>query len=253
MKYVICGENIDVTITKKLEIFELDEMNPDIVFSFGGDGTMLHSIAKYRNHNEVLFVGINTGKLGFYTDFVIEEIDLIIQLFQNKKFDIASFPLLEYEIKTKTSFHHGFALNDISLINPIHTLIIDVSINNQFFEHFRGTGLLLSSPSGSTAYNKAVGGSIIEPSLKAFQLTEVASINNRVFSTISAPLVLGEETSVTLYPEKQKDLYVAIDGRHEQMKEEIEQLTCRLSKKEVQFLIKPHTTFFDRIKRAFLE
>ena len=57
------------------------------------------------------------------------------------------------------------------------------------FERFRGDGLCISTPSGSTAYNKALGGAIIHPSLKAIQLAEMASINNRVFRTIGSPLI----------------------------------------------------------------
>ena len=69
------------------------------------------------------------------------------------------------------------------------TLVVDVNIRGKHFERFRD-GLCISTPSGSTAYNKALGGALIHPSLEAMQIAEIASINNRVFRTVGSPLVL---------------------------------------------------------------
>ncbi|MPU17321.1 NAD(+) kinase, partial [Acinetobacter baumannii] len=70
------------------------------------------------------------------------------------------------------------------------TLVTEVEIRGEYFETFRGDGLCISTPSGSTAYNKALGGAIIHPSIEAIQIAEMASINNRVFRTVGSPLVL---------------------------------------------------------------
>ena len=83
------------------------------------------------------------------------------------------------------------ALNESTVKSVEGTLVIDVEIRGQHFERFRGDGLCLATPSGSTAYNKALGGAIVHPSINAIQLTELASINNRVFRTVGSPLLVA--------------------------------------------------------------
>ncbi len=75
--------------------------------------------------------------------------------------------------------------------------VVDVNLRGKHFERFRGDGLCVSTPSGSTAYNKALGGALIHPSLEAMQITEIASINNRVFRTVGSPLVLPRDHTLT--------------------------------------------------------
>ncbi|MED4971290.1 NAD(+) kinase, partial [Parageobacillus toebii] len=91
------------------------------------------------------------------------------------------------------------------------TLVIDVEIRGDLFETFRGDGLCISTPTGSTAYNKALGGAILHPSLEAIQVTEMASINNRVFRTIGSPLVLPAHHTCILKPVNNVDFQITID------------------------------------------
>ena len=103
------------------------------------------------------------------------------------------------------------ALNESTVKSPEVTLVMDVELNGKHFERFRGDGLCMSTPSGSTAYNKALGGAIIHPSLPSMQLTEMASINNRVFRTVGAPLVLPAHHKCVLTPVKGPDFMVTVD------------------------------------------
>src|SRR5699024_12256295 len=91
------------------------------------------------------------------------------------------------------------------------TLVMDVDIRNQHFERFRGDGLCISTPSGSTAYNKALGGALIHPSLEAIQITEIASINNRVFRTVGSPLVLPKHHTCQVLPVNREIYNLTID------------------------------------------
>ena len=208
MKYALFGNVKDVNIP-----FERDDVAPDIVFSFGGDGTMLGAIHKYKNYlDTVKFVGINTGRLGFFTDFKIDELDKVISMIKKDEYRVNSYNLLEYTLKSKDYELSGYAVNDIAITNPIHTQIIDVYINEKHFETFRGTGLLISPPTGSTAYNKSLGGSIIDPHIKAIQLTEFAPINNRVIRNLSSPLVLSEKSKIALKFEENENIFISVDG-----------------------------------------
>ena len=91
------------------------------------------------------------------------------------------------------------------------TLVVDVGIRGKQFERFRGDGLCISTPSGSTAYNKALGGALIHPSLEAMQIAEIASINNRVFRTVGSPLVLPKHHTCLITPVNHDTILTTID------------------------------------------
>lgn len=247
MKYAFYGEYGSIILP-----FDYDEQFPDLVFSFGGDGTMLGSIHKYKNQLEtVKFVGINTGKLGFYTDFIIEDLNEICEMIKNENYDIFSVNLMEYSLFNGTKEISGIAVNDLVLINPVNTQITEIYINDKHFETIRGTGILLSPPGGSTAYNKSVGGSIIDPDLQALQLVEVAPISNRIYRSLSSPMVLSKKVKIELKPLITKNLYLTVDGEHIDI-QDVESISVKLSEKKVNFVVKKNTCFFDRVKRSFV-
>src|SRR5699024_11367648 len=84
----------------------------------------------------------------------------------------------------------ALAFNEATIKTAEGSVVFDVQIRGEHCETLRGDGLCISTPSGSTAYNKALGGGIIHPSLEAIQMTEIYSINNRIFRTIGSPLIL---------------------------------------------------------------
>jgi len=247
MKYSIYGKVDNLKLP-----FIRDDESPDIVFSFGGDGTMLGAIHKYINLlDNVKFIGINTGRLGFFTDFKIDELEKIINMLINNEYRVNEYNLLEYTLKNNDSELKGLAVNDIAIINPINTQIIDVYINDKHFETFRGTGILISPPTGSTAYNKSLGGSIIDPHIKAIQLTEFAPINNRVIRNLSSPLVLSEKSKINLKFKENKNIFISIDGKDLEFNH-LSQVDAKLSNITVKFIEKIDTEFFDKVRRAFI-
>ena len=228
-----------------------DDENPEFVFSIGGDGTILKAIKKYQKQVEnIKFIGINLGKLGFYTSFEKKELEDAITLVESGQYELAKYNLLEYLLKSKNLYKSGFGLNEIAIINPVHTQIIDVYINDKHFETFRGTGFLASTPTGSTAYNKSLGGSVIDPNICALQLTEIASINNRVYKTLGSPLVLSQKTLIKLKSDF-RNTYITVDGMYEHFNN-IDEIIIRLSTRTDQFIVNHETDFWDRVKRSFL-
>ena len=160
MKYSYVGKMPDKIKTYLKEDIYSKE-NPEYVFSVGGDGTMLKAVEEYLHLvDSVIFVGINTGKLGFYTDFVLEEFPELLEKLKTKKYKLNQYNMLCYKVNGKEKIK-GYALNDLVVISPIKTINIDVYLNKEYFETFRGTGLILSTPSGSTAYNKGLSGAVI--------------------------------------------------------------------------------------------
>ncbi|HPT89503.1 MAG TPA: NAD kinase [Bacilli bacterium] len=256
MRYLIYGNDLynQEIINKLTEIgFVYDVEKPELIISVGGDGTMLNAV---RNNlfriDQVKFLGINTGKLGFYTEFLPSEIDKMVEFLKNKDYRECHFNLLEYTLINDQEQYTSYALNEIAITNPIHTQIIDVYINDIHFETFRGTGFLISTPSGSTAYNKSLQGSVVHPEVKSFQLTEIASINNRVFKTISSPLVLPKYHFVSLVSKNYENIFIVADGEREHL-ENIHTIKVTLSQKVAIFLTKKEDDFWIRVKKAFIE
>ena len=144
----------------------IDGLNPEIVISVGGDGTLLSAFHHYQDiNNKVRFIGIHTGHLGFYTDWRDYEVNDLIASLENDNGQSVTYPLLDIKVNYLGggSADIGLALNESTLKQISGSMVADVYIKNQLFESFRGDGLCVSTPSGSTAYNKSVGGAIINP------------------------------------------------------------------------------------------
>src|SRR5699024_7741323 len=120
--------------------------------------------------------GVHTGHLGFYDDWVPDEVEKLIIEIVKSPFQIVDYPLLEVIIRFKSvgTENRFLALNEATIKTADGSVVFDVENKGEHFETFRGDGLCISTPSGSTAYNKALGGGIIHPSLEAIQLTEMA-------------------------------------------------------------------------------
>lgn len=253
MKYAVYSkEPLKEEIMIKLK-GKLDYQNPDFVFSFGGDGTMLNAVNQYiDNTDKTIFIGINTGKLGFYTDYALEELDSIIDSINKGEVFCHEFSLLEYSLIKNNQVKKGYALNEVAITNPIHTQIIEVYINEKMFETFRGTGLLVSTPSGSTGYNKSLGGSVMDCSLEAIQLTEIAAINNRIFKSLASPLIIPSNNKVSMISHDSDNIYISVDGRYEEFSD-VEKIEVMFSNKKVKMLGSKNYSFYNRVKKSFIE
>lgn len=191
-----------------------DTVTPEIVISVGGDGTLLQAFHTYSHRlEETSFVGIHTGHLGFYADWLPHEVEKLIIAINNDTFQVIEYPLVEVVVRYEEGKASRYlALNEATVkTHNGATLVADISLRGELFERFRGDGLCISTPSGSTAYNKALGGALIHPSLDAIQVTEIASINNRVFRTVGSPLVLPKHHNCQVKPANPITLQLTFD------------------------------------------
>lgn len=140
--------------------FYLSKKDPDIVISIGGDGMLLSAFHMYEKQlDKVRFVGVHTGHLGFYTDYRDFEVDTLINNLKNDKGEQISYPILKVTITLEDGrVIRARALNESTIKRIEKTMVADVVINQVVFERFRGDGILVSTPTGSTAYNKSLGG-----------------------------------------------------------------------------------------------
>lgn len=233
--------------------FERDDVSPDVVITVGGDGTLLGAFHHYRNQlDRIRFVAIHTGHLGFYTDWRNYEVDQLIESLKQDKGEHVSYPLLDVNVKFKSGDVIRYAaLNEATLRKVNGTLLCEVYINGELFENFRGDGLCVATPTGSTGLSKSLGGAVVHPRAEVMQMTEMASINNRVYRTLSSPMIFAKDNVLTLRPESKEGMVMAIDHLTYDANE-IEEIQLQISGERISFAAYRHTPFWDRVEDAFI-
>ncbi|MCA9765062.1 MAG: NAD kinase [Carnobacterium sp.] len=233
---------------------QLDNENPNLVITIGGDGTLLSAFHRYAHLlNQIRFVGVHTGHLGFYTDWRDYELsDLVASLMEDKGESI-SYPLLDIKVMYQGNKEsaHFLALNESTMKRVDGTMVCDVFVKDELFERFRGDGLCISTPTGSTGYNKSAGGAVIHPRLEAIQLAEIASINNRVFRTLSSPMIVAPDEWIRIKPITAEGLVLTIDQLSSSEKNIVELHYC-IAKERIHFARYRHTHFWSRVEDAFI-
>lgn len=234
----------------------LSEQNPDVVVSIGGDGTMLLAFHMFRDHLDTAsFVGVHTGHLGFYADWMPSEIEQLVKLMHEplpgNRVKTVHYPLIEAEVVCKAGTETHLALNEFTVKGIDATLVARLDINDEMFEMFRGDGICVSTPSGSTAYNKSLGGALVHPSLEAIQIAEIASINNRVFRTLGSPIILPKHHHCDIYPGEKSKLLLSVDHNHVQ-RDDIVSIRCRVAPHKIHFVRFRPFPFWNRVREAFI-
>lgn len=172
---------------------DLIDKKVDLFFTFGGDGTLVASLL-FVQDTEIPVVGVNTGRLGFLASFtkegIFRELDDIIK----GNYKISQRSVIEVVSPTSGMFF-PFALNDITISRKETTSMITVDsyINNEFLNVFWGDGVIISTPTGSTAYSLSCGGPIISPENDNFVITPIAPHNLNV-----RPLIVKDDAEFRL-------------------------------------------------------
>lgn len=253
-RYAIVSKKDDVSrhlaalIKEELKELTYDEEHPEIVISVGGDGTIIYSIHRYEHVlNDVSFVGIHTGTLGFFTDYLKDEYKQLVEDILTKQPEIFDRHLLCISYNGKI-FH---ALNEMRIENSYRSQVIDMYVNDEHMETFRGNGLCVSTPSGSTALNKSLGGAVINPSLRLMQVTEIAGIHHNAYRSLGSPLILGEEDVVRFETDFNENAVLGIDTDIYELKDH-DVIEARLSKRVAHFCNYRHISFVKRLRKSYL-
>lgn len=232
----------------------IDENHPELIVSVGGDGTLLSAFHRFSHRlDEVSFLGVHTGHLGFYTDWRDYELEELVESLLMEQEKSVSYPLLDVKIcfHDDTPSKHFLALNESTIKRGTRTMVADVYIKEELFERFRGDGLSISTPTGSTAYNKSIGGAVLHPSINAFQLAEIASLNNRVFRTLGSPIVIAHTEWLKVDLQDSSDYLLTVD-QLEIQQENISSIQYRIADERIHFASYRHMQFWHRVKNAFI-
>lgn len=187
------SQHLKVECEKKGWIY--DPESPEIVLSVGGDGTLLRGIHQYIDQlDTIMFVGIHTGTLGFFTDYTQDEIDQFLHDISNQNPSIEDFPLLEvyFPQLDKTVY----ALNEMRIESLAKTLSLDVFIDGEYFEKTTGSGICLSTQPGSTAVNRALRGAVVDSGLRMLQLCEIMPISHKSHHSLKNPYIMRADREV---------------------------------------------------------
>lgn len=235
-------------ITAETEIINSNNFSADIALSIGGDGTFLTTAARVGRKN-IPILGVNTGRLGFLTDVAGENLIPTMESIIAGNHTIEERTLLTLEAKDGTPFSYPMALNDISILKQESSsmISINVSLNNEPVNRYQADGLVISTPTGSTAYSMSVGGPIVVPQARNFIISPVASHSLNV-----RPLVVPDDWVIDLEVKSRSHNYmVSLDGRTKILEQNTRLRVVRADY-TIKVIKQPHHTFFDTLKSKLM-
>ncbi len=199
----IQARGIDILLAKNSanmigeEGMDFDDMckEVDFLISLGGDGTLLSLVRRSYGYNKPV-LGINAGNLGFLADIGIDEVELFFDNLLEGNYRIDDRMMIEGFIQNKDGGKREFfAFNDVVITRPTVSKMANISayIDNVWFNTYRGDGLIISTPTGSTAYNLASGGPVMYPLTQAFIMTPICA-----HSLTQRPLVVPADFTIEL-------------------------------------------------------
>lgn len=240
-RFLVHGQHLSLD---GVEVFDGNDFEADFTVSMGGDGTFLKT-ASMVGEKQIPIIGVNTGRLGFLADINPPEIDPMVQAIYEGDYAIDTRTVLQVETDGQPLSGCSFALNDVAILKRDVAAMITVrtTINGDYVTTYQADGLVISTPTGSTAYSLSVGGPIIVPGTHVFSITAVAphSLNVR-------PLVLSEDSEITLTVESRShNFLVALDGRSEKLPDST-RLTLRKAPYRVKVVKRAGQKYFHTLR-----
>lgn len=184
----------------------------DVLLSLGGDGTLLDTLSLVRD-SQIPVIGINFGRLGFLASINKNEIKTAIEALVKGDYSLDKRGVLNLESKNNLFGEENFALNDITIHRRDNSamMIIHAYLNGEFLNSYWADGLIIATPTGSTAYSLSCGGPIISPSVQNFVITPVAPHNLNV-----RPIIVPDDVSLTFEVEARSTKFLlTCDSRTE--------------------------------------
>ena len=181
----------------------------DFLFSFGGDGTFLETLKIVQDRN-IPIIGINTGRLGFLANISSEEICISVEELFQGKYTLEERTLIRLKNKLSINEEYSIALNEITIHKfGAGMITVITELDGDYLNTYWADGLIISTPTGSTAYSMSVGGPIVMPEARNFIISPVAPHNLSV-----RPIVIPDNKTISLKVKSRADRYlVSIDSR----------------------------------------
>lgn len=220
----------------------------DFLFSIGGDGTLLNTITLVRDSG-IPILGINLGRMGFLSSISKEKIDAAIEQLLNKRFNLDQRTLLRLETSNNIFGDLNYALNEMAVYKkyPFSMLKIQAYVNNEYLNSYWADGLIVATPTGSTAYSLSAGGPIVLPHSQNFLITPIATHNLTV-----RPIVIPDNSQIKIkIVGRTKEFFVGLDSRSEIVDSSVE-LTVKKEEFKLNLIQLEDENYFTTIREKLM-
>ena len=216
--------------------YKINNKEYDLAISIGGDGTFLKMIHENKFNDNILYVGINAGALGFLTCIESNNIDTFIKEINSNSYYIEDSILINTCVSTSKTTKEYNSINEIVIKKNNHLLMkANIFIDNCLLEKFVGDGLLISTPNGSCAYNLSFNGSIIDNDLKALSMVPIAPINNTIFKSLTYNTVVSNKRMIKVKLDTKENICLINDGMTSNINE-VKEIDINISNKIIKIL-----------------
>ncbi|NOR88583.1 MAG: NAD kinase [Bacteroidales bacterium] len=246
--YTMVEENLMIHQPKIFHNHEDIRQQLDFLLSLGGDGNMLSTVTLVRDSG-IPIIGINLGRLGFLASINKEHIDKAVDSLIEKNYTLESRSLIKLTSPSGVFGELNFALNEISIYKrqPNSMVSVSVKVNNQYLNSYWADGLIVATPTGSTAYSLSTGGPIIHPDSHNLIITPIAPHNLSV-----RPVVIPDDSKISMkVAERDGGFLVSLDSRTIELESGIE-LTVEKEAFSIQLVRLPDESFFGTIRAKLL-
>lgn len=217
----------------------------NIVVAFGGDGTIL-SAAQYTAEYQIPILGVNIGTLGFLTEVVVYELQEAVDLILENNYSIINRMALQVKLIGNACQDSFLSLNDVVLDRGASSrlIYIDAYVDSRFLTSYRADGLIVSTPTGSTAYSMSAGGPLIVPEMHAFVVTPICP-----HSVTMKPIVLDATSVIELSVRPEADdIQMNIDGQSKCKLEYPEKVVISKARYDIKWISIGKHDFFDILR-----
>lgn len=228
--------------------FSGNDFEADFAISMGGDGTFLKTACKV-GAKHIPILGVNMGRLGFLADIAPADIEACLLALHDDDYAVESRAVIQVKADGQPLGDASCALNDVAVLKRDTASMISIraSINGEYLTTYQADGLIVSTPTGSTAYSLSNGGPVVVPGTGVFSMTAVAphSLNIR-------PVVIPDSAEVTLdVVSRNHSFLVAIDGRSEKCGEGT-RITLRRAPYNIQVVKRSGTRYFSTLREKLM-
>lgn len=246
MEFIKTRQMVDLPQCKAID--EDETIHADVAVCLGGDGTFLDAASRV-GRQEIPIVGINTGRLGFLANFSPDEMEGILHDIYENRYEVEERCAIELSCEDEQLRGYTCALNEIAILkHDISAMIsIQTSVNGEYLTTYQADGLIVGTPTGSTAYSLSVGGPVMVPQLDAISLTPVAphSLNMR-------PIIVSDDAELDLRVESRSgNFLVSLDGRSDSYRDNIH-LHIRKAPYKVKVVVHPKHSFFSTLRHKMM-
>lgn len=234
-----------------------DMYNPQLIIAIGGDGTFLKALNKTNYSSNLMYIGINTGHLGFLQEVNENEIDELFKRIISGDYIVETLPIQDVIVTAGRNRIVYRSLNEVVIREQnLRAIELTVSLNGSLLQDFKGDGIMISTPTGSTAHNMSYGGAILYPNMEALQLLPIAPLQkSRHFSTINNGIIVPKGVNIEIEPNNyfKNNILINIDGECYPFNFKVHKIEARVSNNGINVLKLKNTSFATKLNEKYIK